>query len=272
MPKLPDNKFYERHRQTGETFSMVCATSVDAKTGTFRMVITEEFHDVLSANREICQKHNVTLRCEWKKKAALSGDRDFVLTSVALDNIKAAINEGITLILNTKITEELIIQYAMQTTCHFWVNPDDSIHPCGGSVGADSSKGGWSRISKTPNGWDSNTMYGVGVGARVLVRQTHKTSRGETVKVVGLGGAENREWCQKSLFPVMNRLNEFTHIRLPDDSPTMPYSDEAAMFFTDMLMGLCNTAKRLSEFFADDARVSQAIENKAGLFLLGGKQ
>lgn len=270
MPKLTDTKFYERHRHTGETFSMNCATSVDAKTGVFKMVITDEFQELLEANQDICHKHKVTLRADWRKSAISPQDRVYALTSVTLENIKNAINEGITLLLNTEVTEELVIQYAMRTTCQFWLNGDGTISPCGGS--ADADKGGkWTSISKTPNGWDNEHMYSLGVGACVRVRQTHKTARGETVKFVSLAGAVNTEWRSKENYPVMHRLNEFTHLRLPEDSPTMPYSDEAAIFFTDMLMGLCNTANRLAHFFGDQQRVNQAIENKAGMFLLGGK-
>lgn len=48
----------------------------------------------------------------------------------------------------------------------------------------------------------------------------------------------------------------------------MPYTEEAAEFFYQFLVGLCTLAEKTEVFFADRDRLNRAIENKISQFML----
>jgi hypothetical protein len=47
-----------------------------------------------------------------------------------------------------------------------------------------------------------------------------------------------------------------------DGLSEMPYSDKAAMFFYDMIMGMCRLADKMKIFFGDEKMLLEAIQKK----------
>lgn len=49
----------------------------------------------------------------------------------------------------------------------------------------------------------------------------------------------------------------------------MPYTDEAAQFFYESMMAMCELGRRFKNFFGDEANVLAAIEGRGPSLLTG---
>ncbi|BEN25124.1 MULTISPECIES: hypothetical protein [Serratia] len=270
MAKLPAFNLYEKG-PTGEVFSANIPCSVTPKTGCFEMIIPQEIHDTLKALdlRPTQNYAEVDLGSRWPSKARSTDDEaEYFIRCLHLPTLKMRVAEAAKALLSTTVTEQLVIRYTFNSTCHFWQNADDSIYPNGNSPGAvggnDRALGDWAE-SNAKSG-DHQDVYSVGVGATVLVKQTHTTVRGSTIKYVAL--SRSKDYLDKEKYQHAYRLDSFVRLRKESTGYTeIPYSDEAAAFFFDMVIGLCRAAQRMNAFFSDEDAVVQAIENKAGVML-----
>ncbi len=262
MPKLSNIHFRRRAPLSGEEFLMSAPASVSARSGVFSIEITKALFDVMQAAGDGAYPQ-ATLS-ESKNRA---GELIYKISGEQLEQLKLHVYAGIDLLLTAETREELVIFYGYETTCYFWDNQDGTIAPCGRSQDAIKT-GKWSEIAKLR--WhNSDNPYSLGISAMVRVKVICTSAKGETVKYYSLSHSELKEnWADRGKYAIAHRLNEFVHMGKPDaGSLEMPYSDEAAIFFTDMLMSLCAASKRVHEFFSDKTSVQAAIEAKAGLRL-----
>ena len=77
-------------------------------------------------------------------------------------------------------------------------------------------------------------------------------------------------------YPSMKKLNDFRvggegFMSTPLETKRIPYSDDAAEFFSYMLNEMCLLYDKLNTFFSDDTNLQRAIENKSKPLLLEGK-
>lgn len=262
MPKMPDLVFVERN-EIGEKFSESMKCSVDTKTGTFKAVIPMEVYEVIdSARREFSDL--ISAGTEWKSRTSPDCGQIAYATSSQLEHLKSGITKAIKLLLETTVVEEIVIKYAMSSSCHYWQTPDGAIFPNGGDgrIPRDEhgrTSGNWSRDA------DRHQMdlkpYRVGLFVQLQTKQTH-TNRagGVTVKYARVSKTTGYAAL----------LQGFPHMGEPKfkEISEMPYTEEAAEFFYNMLMGLCGLSQRMFAFFEDKERITQAIENRSSFFAL----
>uniref|UniRef100_UPI0035C6A341 hypothetical protein n=1 Tax=Serratia quinivorans TaxID=137545 RepID=UPI0035C6A341 len=273
MAKLPAFNLYQKG-PNGEVFSATIPCSIDPKTGCFEMKIPQEIYATLevmdlSPTRSYAE---VGLGSRWPSAARSADDEmEHFIKCQHLETLKLRVVDAAKVLLSTTVTEQLVIRYVFNSTCHFWQNADGSIYPNGSSSGAvggdDRSLGDWAK-SNARNG-DFQDVYSVGAGATVLVKQTHTNARGSSIKYVGLN--QSNDYLDKAEHHAAYRLNSF--VRLRSNAPgykEIPYTDEAAAFFFDMVIGLCRAAQKMSAFFSDEEAITNAIENKAAVMLLPG--
>lgn len=250
MAKLKDHKFYMRSA-TDEELRFTSVVTVD-KEGCFHLSIPDELEDVARAMLKGMASYTLT---RPRQSLRLSGtDLD------ACENfIKRIMDEY----LACDVKEELVIVYgALMKVGYAKSRDDDTIGPNGYSVSktncADPRDFDWCGDLHASN---RSEFYTVGVAAEVRKKITY--TRASVVK-------HEYKWPD---YPNNHgvsdhpgeRLNSFTSITVnPKKLKEMPYTDAAALFFYEMMLGMCHLADRFEMFFSDEDAIKHAIDHGVG--------
>ena len=172
--------------------------------------------------------------------------------------------------LAVEVMTERVIVYERQADVSVWQDTDGSIH-ANGYLGNDRGEkgGGWNDCGANIHAGNAPKYFSIGLTARVLDKITYRRPNSERVEF------KRPEWGHSHLsFPTWGaKLNGFV-VGLPDKPErleSMPYTEEAAKFFYDAMIGIASMGIRLHEFFADEARVQRAIK-QGGMPLLAIKE
>lgn len=166
------------------------------------------------------------------------------------------------------VTTDLIICYDWFAEVNYWLNPDGTMSANGGMPDAtprndDGSGGNWADTRKKDGGsifaTDTVKHFSVGIYAGVFKRMTHTRTSGVTVVWERIQHSEGKrsgdEW--------MNNLTGLCGLSSPKSAEhlkQMPYTPEAAKFFYESMMAMCEIGRRFKGFFGDEANVIAAIE------------
>jgi hypothetical protein len=164
---------------------------------------------------------------------------------------------------------DLILFYKLTSNTNYVIGADGEVHPDG--VGVE----GYQWISPGGGSHHSRLDYTVGITARVVARKTSRFSTGFHIKHL------NPE-LERDTFG--GRLNAFTHVNYPsedfwslsvenerryplqDDHPDgykiynnvgwqfMPYTEEHAKFFFEMMLNVCRLSERISQYLGADPK------------------
>ncbi|KVP65638.1 hypothetical protein WJ96_04525 [Burkholderia ubonensis] len=167
--------------------------------------------------------------------------------------------------LHCDVKEELVIVYGVSNKVAYV--KDDAGHLYeNGYACRDQYVNRTARWRGTLNATTGSSYYQVGMAARVFKKLTYTRSSGQSVKYARVDGDDTQPW--------LSRLNSFVGLSLSSsDERTlsrmdqMPYSEDAARFFYNSMMAMCQLADRIDAFFGDRAVLQQAIEGQAPLLL-----
>lgn len=254
---------FKHTNEAGETleFSGACGVS---QAGEFHIQLPAELATTANA---LC------VRADWKTRVKVGQERvHWRVTSTTLDNAQSFVKEVLQDHLGVETTEELVICYWYESQVAYWENADGSIVPNGywgdhrgqsTSPSEDKPQGSWGGTLDGSS--NSDTMYRLGFAAKVFKRITHK--RSNYTKVV----FERPESSSYERGGPLDHLNSFIGLwPKPNEKTTsVPYSDEAAVFFSRMLIGMCEMSRRLGNFLGDKEAVVAAIARN-DLPLIGG--
>lgn len=154
-----------------------------------------------------------------------------------------------------EVKREQVIAYGAVAKVAFWKDDDGDFYPNGSFA----SSGCWAKID-TLDATHPADFYSIGVAAKVLWKVT--TSRASSVKITYEYPMEFHQ-DKKSAGA---RLNGFCGLTIGDPRygriKEMPYSDEAAVFFYDMMMAMCKMAEKLEHFIENRELVMRAIDQR----------
>jgi len=237
-----------RSNKAGETYSEQFEIRVDGK-GQFYTCPSE---DVLKAARSLPERVSISQprrNARWR----IASETYAELVSL----LAAAIDE----LLAEEVSTERVIVYGCEVNTALWRNADGTLH-ANGYIGADAAGsdggGGWCEHGPAFQGSRRGSCFDIGLRAFVFDRITYSHPNSERVVF------EQPDWGHSHLeHPTWGaKLNGFV-FQVPSDPGTlesMPYTEEAAKFFYDTLIGLAGVGLRLRDFFADQTRVQQAIQ------------
>lgn len=170
-----------------------------------------------------------------------------------------------------EVTTDLIICYDWFAEVSYWLNPD-------GSMAANGSMPDAARRNDDGTGgnWDDHKLKGshtticathtakhfsVGVFAAIYERTTHTRASGLTIKwrrLTQFSGCDTGgEWAKK-----LSGLCGLSGPMGAEHMKQLPYTEDAAKFFYESMMAMCEIGRRFKNFFADDANVLAAIEGR----------
>ncbi|MCS0157622.1 hypothetical protein NDJ14_11850 [Vibrio alginolyticus] len=165
-----------------------------------------------------------------------------------------------------KVTEEHVIRYNIESHVSFAEDDKGQIFPNAGFEGAE-----WPSLES-----EHHLMYGrhharevaeggysLTIGARALTKVTSRIGEKESItyKAYYKGASHHGRDNPAQL------LNSWASFSLPKNAKEIPYSDDAAIFFHNMMLGMAKLSKQIQEATFHQDNLLQLIESKT--LLLG---
>lgn len=269
MAKLKSKTFGNTNK-AGEKYEFVSDISVTAD-GEFRLTIPSELQEIAS---KLMQSEGqtfagVTIQMPLKR---------FVIAGRDLGRCESVISRLVADHTAVESHHELVISYGSITSYAAIRTEDGVFHHTGRDI-PDGVKGGWVGTLNINQNVDS--AYRVGLFARIYHKTTH--TRGSGSKVV----YGRQDWNDDRTAPVLplgpwgEKLNDLIGLTGRDrfndhgynraQRPTlldMTYTEEAAQFWFEAMMGIARLAHRIESFVGDPTAVQLAIENKSSFLAL----
>ena len=152
-----------------------------------------------------------------------------------------------------------VIQYNIESHISFTIDKSGQVAPNAGFPGfawpsLDKSMFGGHHAAKVCDGG-----YSLTIGAKAKIKTT--CTYGDKSKVsyepyYGMGDHHSHD-CPASL------LNSWTAFNLPPGPSEMPYSDEAATFFHQLMIGMASISLRIQNFASDETMLLEEIKKAA---------
>jgi hypothetical protein len=265
MPKLPDT--YIKFQSEDHSYRKYhqCKTYVDSE-GNFTLHIPEELEEPADAIFKsqwgmvkeqfgVVQVENQYKQRKWNwvvKSKTLAAAKKF-LEYVLAEQSKC------------KVDTALVIAYEASLSMSFWLNKDGTV--AGHGVNKDGKWWG-AKNNNGPASWEKETGS-IGIQAAVFRQKTFHRTTGKSVTYEKLHDDD----AEVDIY--ITELNSFRSDLHPDREDnitrTMPYTPDAAMFFTRMITALCHLAIQLDEFFGDPKTLQKAIKAGSTLALTDSK-
>lgn len=240
MPSLPDTNFHKRGKN-GDVLRFTSKVSVDSH-GIFAVTIPDELEHTAMAMRK---RDDLVTVGRPKKYLRVEGS--------TLETCYKKIADIMNTYLDCTVTEELVIRYSINTDYSVFRNEDGSLHPCGSYGNYDEDGSTWvGNLHATKRA----EHFTIGVYARVFKKITH--SRG------GIDRVEYEYERELASDTHGDRLNAFVGMDGPHRGGNLeeiPYTEEAARFFHDTVMGVLAMAHNVRTFFDDKSNLIKAIES-----------
>lgn len=253
MAKLADYRCMVRDPSSdrGEWLSFDSSIYVDS-TGVFSCTYPEYLQDCVSS---LARAEGV----EWERKVQSKG---FVwrVYGLNLQKLKDFLKAALFAFATPAVEREPVIRYNVKSQVAF-VQAGDEIYADGYGAGAnyegqdpDRPRGRWvsepfygQHVSNTP----ARGGYSIIVGAEACMKV--KTTFGDKVKVT-------YERWQGPSDGAGHKLNQWQGFILNDkDTQEIPYTEEAALFFNNMMYSIAKLAKQLHDHLGSPERVQLAI-------------
>lgn len=189
----------------------------------------------------------------------------FVTSAVTFKDLVSVIEKAHEEFMRPTVKEEPVIRYNIESHVSFALDKEGRIFPNAGFPGAQ-----WPRKDKSYGEHHASNPskggYSLVVGARALLKKT--TAYGDNSEVqyrLYYKGGSHLDHDNPAQL-----LNSWAALDLPEDALEMPYSDEAAMFFYELLRGMAELNRRIQEFTNTPEKLALAISRHSGKLLLAG--
>jgi hypothetical protein len=161
-------------------------------------------------------------------------------------------------ILEVTITEELVIRYNIESHVSFAEDENRNIFPNASFPGAF-----WRRDDRGKYGGHSATQaakggYSLVVGAEALIKITHRFGEKKEVHYKPYYGPNGNHHDREHPAAL---LNSWAAIHLSETySKYIPYTDQAATFFHNLIMGMAQISRRIQEATFEQDKLLELIE------------
>lgn len=179
-------------------------------------------------------------------------------------NLKTLLFKTLKLHITPEVTEEHVIRYNIESHVSFAVDDAGNIFPNAGYEGADwmhderEKYGNHHACQAAPGG------YGLTIGARAMTKLTYKYGDQKNVKYKEYYKGDHHLGTDNPA----QLLNSWCSFSLPEDPKEIPYTDEAALFFHDMMLGMARLSQMIQSSTFDQSKLLELIES-GGQLLLG---
>jgi len=273
MPKLTNHTF-SMETEDGHSHSFESEIHVSTD-GEFSCTVPEYLVDALATVGKASTKdHRAPARYVQKLRT------NYRAYSPSKAELLAYVNESHRQFYEAVVTVELIICYDWYAEVNYWLNPDGTMAANGTMADAvsrnhDGTGGNWSEHhlrTGLPICANYTTQhYSVGIYAAVHKKKTYTRASGATVtweRITQFDSVSTMsEWGVK-----LSGLVGLSAPKSPDRLHQMPYTEEAARFFYESMMAVCEIGRRFKNFFGDERNVMAAIAGTGPSLLSGPKE
>lgn len=241
MPNLCKDTF-RFEPKTGEPLEFTSAIDVTAQ-GRFRAILPPELLEIAPFILE---------QEPFSACGIVEGNVNTRLTAPTLDLLRKAIGAAGNEWASCEETVETVILYAHDLRVRYVLTEQGTIHPNG--YLPEGIEGKWrGKLNAT----ERDTHYRIGFAATVREKITYRRAGSTAVKYQRPPRQDGDHRYPESYH---DKLLAFTGLRIePSKMQEMPYTEEAARFFYEIMVGLCAMADRIESFFGDKENVMAAI-------------
>jgi hypothetical protein len=244
------NRFRKTARSTaGAVFELDAEVKV-SKEGIFSIAIPEEIHTICETL--VASQASKHCNIAWSRRAP--GQQKLLLQSARLADAKTLLAQAAAIFVNRSQTESDVIAYRIHPQCAYVVAGGQIFQ--NGSIAQTSTSDPYEWRGSL-NGTSHAECYSLGVGAGVFVKTVDRFS-----------GSEKIHYARKSFENFSElwgaRLNSFVGLDFDagGSAAEIPYTEENARFFHDLIMGLIALIDKTTSYLASPSAVVQAIERR----------
>ena len=239
MPKLKTESFCF-NAKTGERYKFEIDITVSSD-GRFNFVLPDELFETAI----------VFLRTEYLNKVNLGKNKagNHILYGRDYKICIEAINQIGKEFCACEIKEELVILYGYKTDYSCRITDDGEFYPNG-----EGNNGNWFGNLYSSN---CNYFFDVGIAAFCRLKRTYIRPSGTNFEYVWISNDDVK--AGGKYFKLLNRFVGLYGISR--DFKELPYTEETAKFFYDMMIGICILANRMETFFKNEETVIRAIKS-----------
>lgn len=204
----------------------------------------------------------------------------FRVSANTLEELEHAIGAALEAYIAPEVTEEPVIRYNIESHASFAEDADGNICPNAGWPGAkwadDGStidQNGRERAREYGKRYGGHHTanpaeggYGLVIGAKAMVKRTMRFGERETVEYLPYREGDPADDPENDPAAL---LNSWTAMSLGDSPSEIPYSDEAALFFHSLLLGMAELSRRIqSQTFGTERLLALIASHSTGNLLL----
>lgn len=268
MPVIAPHYFNVRLSSvTGDSYKYKAEVSVNSK-GIFSISVPTELSDACEESAE--GSHSVSVQDTKKGTVVCSNDKTLAVE---------LIEQAILLFAKAETTTEIVIVYTSDFRGKYCVGPNGEIAADGYDVDDNFSRikdaWTWSGDTSATTYFGDRDVIAFGIGAQVYKKTTIKRTTGTTLKYEKYWGDDSADHFSRSTYCA--RLNSFdisfglangNHTR--SDHKEIPYTEAAAQFFFEAMVGLCSLNERVNQLFGDSETLQKTIESRSAKLLGAG--
>jgi hypothetical protein len=193
----------------------------------------------------------------------------FRASACTYDQLVSSMKAALDRYVEPVVTEEPVIVYNIESHVSFAEDASGNICPNAGFPGAR-----WvneSRNGDSPSYGDHSAThssaggYSIKIGARAQLKRTYRFGNKERVEYKNYYADGDHHGNENPA----ELLNSWCAFHLGDNFKEIPYSDEAALFFHRMQLGIAELNRRIQQATFTQERLTALISSSAGLPLLG---
>ena len=193
----------------------------------------------------------------------------FTVSAATFNELKGMIEKAHREAITPTVKKEPVILFNIESHVSFATNKDGKIFPNAGFPGAswhvttdDKTYGEHHACNPSAGG------YSLTIGAKAMLKKTATygdKSQVEYDYYYKDGDHRGRE-------NPAELLNSWCSMLLPEDAREMPYSDEAAMFFFNLIQGMAELNRRIQEFTNTQKKLIETIQRNSNVLMLTGPE
>lgn len=189
----------------------------------------------------------------------------FKLTSATFSELERALQNALRKISQPTVTAEPVIRYNIESHVSFAVDAEGAIFPNAGFPGAEWPRND-PRFGNHHAAQPARGGYSLTIGAKAMLKTTTTYGDKSKVKYSPYYGVDGNHLGHDNPAELLNSWVSFS---LPDNAREIPYTDEAALFFHNLLLGLANISRQIQEHTFEQENLLALIAKKAGVPMIG---
>lgn len=203
----------------------------------------------------------------WRENPRYGCRDKTMVSSLTYENLEKSLQKTIDIYTTPEKTEEPIIRYSIKSEVSFAADEAGNVYP-----NAQNNRATWMSGSKKElygsTYFSRSGGYSLKIGAKALLKITYKFGEQEKVEY-------KYYWDKKRTDDTdpARMLNSWTYIDMINckDTKEIPYTDKAALFFHQLLLGMATLSKRIQECTFNQDDLLELIKNNKNILMIENK-